>query len=1185
MNLQGPYDPSEAEELSKQFCYYKSQNLIVFTVHQKSEFFPVLPTKIVEAIKRNLVYLRNPYDSNYQESIDEDSPDQDIRKCGIIWLVDPVCHDRFISVLDRQERMNREFIQLLVLHEFHADFGMKTPLKMRPWYTNSLIWEMSDLIRERKEEFRHVNHIPKEKLIMHTFSIFADYYTFEPNSLPFLFPYFTPLKNWENILIRDARLKKIYERFPRLKPGVKSGNSKHISNQDNGSIEERSDFHSEVKKEFNLNRNSLSEKELYEKIDDIIVKMFTCSLLHEIETELVKKKWQSILLHFYKPMDSARQHYQEALRNHLQKCIELSSLPVYRLDLSEWIRQRFKGHVYRKLAYHGLLRIPFHLRAIINNLFHLDLPVEVIEELVKEFKLLYHAQEETIAQLLSPLIDSIFADAHFHSDNTVETIAMEKIKKELLAVVLGKGYFQLSDLRDLIAKNDLKLKDFRLKQIIWERDTLLACDHLLKKRLYGIYHGAEIYMRLLHRFSGMLFGTALGRLLTLWLFLPFGGAYLFLEAVFHLKEAGLGLIHYLDREMIHLARDQSAPESFKKAEASLQDKNLANNKGEPQINQKDNQESVQNKADNQKKSIENSSSDKNNKSITEEKKKNQETTTGVANSRDNSQTRSIQVQSTSSPDKIKEGVSDTQILIVGFIFLWMIHFPNIAKRIGNRLQRLITFLIWKILFLLFESRWTMIFHKLVTYPLALAILGGFLVRQVGFAPDICQIVRWVVGIAFLIFNITPIGSLVQLWLHRTILEFFYTVSFNFVSNFLGGILEVIHWVVMQIEKGLGWIDRRFLLQKPPQGLKLIILVTSGTIWSIFRYFIRFALNLLIEPQINPIKHFPVVTVSHKLLLPMIPNIAATYHLSTKTTATIVSGIPGIFGFLVWELNSNWKLFEKNRNRKITPTIMGSHGESLSRLMIPSIHSGTIPKLWKKVRKAIYKKDYRKAAQRMHELDHIREKIEENIHFHFLSYLQTSKRWSKYPIQLAVVKLTPCTINLTFDVGPNDEPIELWLNNDFRALTAYWIDVKPLRQLNPNQWAAFHDALRGLYSYLGIQIIKINLTSQNYYKREDKLISQHSTSNGSLDQERDSMNKYGITQPQGEDFADRSISSLNNYIFSSRVPSDYREEIEPVPESFISPCAYENWVERWQKDEKGETNLAMLLPYPHLPIND
>ena len=37
---------------------------------------------------------------------------------------------------------------------------------------------------------------------------------------------------------------------------------------------------------------------------------------------------------------------------------------------------------------------------------------------------------------------------------------------------------------------------------------------------------------------------------------------------------------------------------------------------------------------------------------------------------------------------------------------------------------------------------------------------------------------------------------------------------------------------------------------------------------------RVGVNVLVEPQVKPIKHCPVVTVSHKLILPTIPHFAS-----------------------------------------------------------------------------------------------------------------------------------------------------------------------------------------------------------------------------------------------------------------------------------------------------------------------
>ncbi len=39
------------------------------------------------------------------------------------------------------------------------------------------------------------------------------------------------------------------------------------------------------------------------------------------------------------------------------------------------------------------------------------------------------------------------------------------------------------------------------------------------------------------------------------------------------------------------------------------------------------------------------------------------------------------------------------------------------------------------------------------------------------------------------------------------------------------------------------------------------------VWGVVAYAVRVYLTLLVEPQINPIKHFPVVTVAAKLMLP------------------------------------------------------------------------------------------------------------------------------------------------------------------------------------------------------------------------------------------------------------------------------------------------------------------------------
>ena len=132
---------------------------------------------------------------------------------------------------------------------------------------------------------------------------------------------------------------------------------------------------------------------------------------------------------------------------------------------------------------------------------------------------------------------------------------------------------------------------------------------------------------------------------------------------------------------------------------------------------------------------------------------------------------------------------------------------------------------------------------------------------------------------------------------------------------------------------------------------------GGILWFVVAYVVIFVFTLLVEPQINPIKHFPVVTVSHKLILPTGPAIVQKLSpvLGGPLANTLVSTIwlvPGIFGFLVWELKENWRLYRANRPPKICSEPLGSHGETMLRLLRPGFHSGTLPKAFAALRRAV-----------------------------------------------------------------------------------------------------------------------------------------------------------------------------------------------------------------------------------------
>jgi hypothetical protein len=186
--------------------------------------------------------------------------------------------------------------------------------------------------------------------------------------------------------------------------------------------------------------------------------------------------------------------------------------------------------------------------------------------------------------------------------------------------------------------------------------------------------------------------------------------------------------------------------------------------------------------------------------------------------------------------------------------------------------------------------------------------------------------------------------------------------------------SVVQWIIAIFQTLLVWLERVvyvvdewLLFRRGDRGGMQIFKLIGGVAWFFISYLMVFVFTLLVEPQFNPIKHFPVVTVSHKLILPTGPlfvkqltPLLGQVQANTLVWTTIWL-IPGVFGFLVWELKENWRLYVANRARGLRKTAIGQHGESMVRLLRPGFHSGTLPKAYTALRKAIRKSESRAEA--------------------------------------------------------------------------------------------------------------------------------------------------------------------------------------------------------------------------------
>jgi hypothetical protein len=176
------------------------------------------------------------------------------------------------------------------------------------------------------------------------------------------------------------------------------------------------------------------------------------------------------------------------------------------------------------------------------------------------------------------------------------------------------------------------------------------------------------------------------------------------------------------------------------------------------------------------------------------------------------------------------------------------------------------------------------------------------------------------------------------------------------------VVDLFGWWMHGIEQALHRVDEAVSHHRDEGKGVLVAKAIIGPVWRAFSYLIHFYAAVLVEPQINPIKHFPVVTVADKLMLPFFPTMTAALlalldpilpRLVTFPLATVTVLLsPGLFGFLAWELNENWKLYRANHPDHTQPARFGPYGETLYTLLRPGFHSGALPAAFAELREVI-----------------------------------------------------------------------------------------------------------------------------------------------------------------------------------------------------------------------------------------
>lgn len=399
------------------------------------------------------------------------------------------------------------------------------------------------------------------------------------------------------------------------------------------------------------------------------------------------------------------------------------------------------------------------------------------------------------------------------------------------------------------------------------------------------------------------------------------------------------------------------------------------------------------------------------------------------------------------------------------------------------------------------------------------------------------------------------------------------------------VVDVFRAVLENVERLLYTVDEWLQFRTGETRLTFASKAVLGTLWFCVTYVLRFCINLLIEPQINPIKHFPVVTVSHKLLLPFIPAFGAFLsqtmekELAYTVATAIITGIPGIFGFLVWELKESWRLYAANRPWELKPALVGHHGETVTRLLRPGFHSGTVPKLFAKLRRAerraMASGDRRAALKQLRAVHHVQLAARRFVERELSDLLRHSRSWQAGAIVPGPIHLATNRMRIALSCPTvSDRPAELTLEMRSGWLVAGVSRPGWMADLSPADRGLLETALAGLYKFSGVQLVREQVES---HVPHDALW--------------DITGEGLAIIPQGDPDSEVAYDLHPEQPVAARVvrgqPWKVWPRIDPTRAVFSRmPLAWNRWVAYWQQDggvrgmQAKPVVLVPLLPQGH-----
>lgn len=382
----------------------------------------------------------------------------------------------------------------------------------------------------------------------------------------------------------------------------------------------------------------------------------------------------------------------------------------------------------------------------------------------------------------------------------------------------------------------------------------------------------------------------------------------------------------------------------------------------------------------------------------------------------------------------------------------------------------------------FLASWTFqLFFSYIFKPLVLCTLVWF------FLPETFS--TWLqVALTFLaanfLVNSRP-GQAAAETLNHAMLHFFALLRSGLIPGLIRLVVQLFKHILHTMEAILFNVDEWLRFRGGDSRAAMTVRIILGVLWFPISYLARFNMVVLIEPAFNPVK-FPVCSIATKVIVPMYP-VLQPWLMETFTpvfgrvlTLAVVTWVlfwlPDVFGFLFWEMKENWSLYKANRGPALEPAIIGSHGETMPRLLRRGFHSGTIPKLFVKLRhaeqKALETGNFTSVRTWRAALEEVEEAVRLFVTREFIVLLDHEDGWKKQSLSVGRVHLA--TNKVRVELVHQDDPGQpMWVEFEEHSGTlkagvtsAAWLKDLP----EPPRQALWH-ALSVLYQLAGADEVR------------------------------------------------------------------------------------------------------------------